>query len=320
MAGDKIGATARTAPIDGGDSENASLKVGLRAPLKQNIPRDYALIMCGEFLGTFLFFFLAFGATQAAKINHSGSGPSPKDPTRAVPTPELLLYLAICAGSALTVNVWVFYRVTGAFFNPALTLGCVLVGKVPPLKGALMGITQLVAGIAAAGLIKGLIPGKLAIGTNLAPNVSVVQGLFIEVFLTAQLMLAFFLHRATYIAPVGIGLCFFVTQLFGAYFTGGSLSPARSFGPALVMGDFPSYHWIYWVGPCLGAALGAGVYKFLLLVNYETLHPGQDDDGLSIVRYEVGCGGNLKFGETQGEGRVISGSRGTASTPADENV
>ncbi|CAZ85681.1 unnamed protein product [Tuber melanosporum] len=182
-----------------------------------------------------------------------------------------------------------------------------------------MSITQLAAGTAAAGLIKVLIPGKLAIGTNLAPGVSVVQGFFIEVLLTAQLMLAFFLHRATYIAPVGIGLCFFVCQLFGAYFTGGSLSPARSFGPAIVMGDFPSYHWIYWVGPCLGAALGAGVYKILLLVNYETLHPGQDDDGLSIIRCEVGCGGDLKLGQTQGEGRIISGPRG-ASKPADENV
>ena len=118
--------------------------------------------------GTFLFLFFAFGGTQAAKINYADNGPSPKDPTHAVPTPDLLLYVSLCFGFALTVNVWVFYRVTGALFNPAITLGCVLVGGVPPLKGALMGIAQLIGGIAAAGLVEGLTPGTLAVGTGLA--------------------------------------------------------------------------------------------------------------------------------------------------------
>lgn len=120
------------------------------------------------FAGTFLFLSLAFGGTQAVKINHASSGSFPKDPTRVVPTPEILLYESLSAGFSLTVNVWAFYRVTGAFFNPAITLGCVLVGKVPPLKGVLMGIAQLIGGIAAAGLVEGLTPGKLAVGTGLA--------------------------------------------------------------------------------------------------------------------------------------------------------
>lgn len=119
--------------------------------------------------GTFLFLSLAFGGTQAVKINHASTSSSfPKDPTRVVPTPELLLYESLSAGFSLTVNVWAFYRVTGAFFNPAITLGCVLIGGVPPLKGALIGSAQLLGGIAAAGLVEGLTPGKLAVGTSLA--------------------------------------------------------------------------------------------------------------------------------------------------------
>jgi len=323
MAGHKSGTTSRTAPLEGADSENASLNVGSRVPLKQNIPRDYALAVFGEFLGTFLFLFFAFGGTQAVKINHSGSGTLPKDPTSAIPSPDLLLYVSICFGFALTVNVWVFYRVTGALFNPAITFGCVLVGGVPPLKGALIGIAQLVGGIAASGLVEGLTPGQLAVGTALAKDVSIVQGLFIEVFLTAQLMITIFLlavekHRATFIAPLGIGFSFFITQLFGVYFTGGSLNPARSLGPAVVTGDFPGYHWIYWVGPGLGAALGAAVYKFLLLVNYKTLNPGQDDDGLAVVRCEVGRGG--RSGETYDESQVVSGPSGIVPKGSDENV
>ncbi|PWW71958.1 aquaporin-like protein [Tuber magnatum] len=319
MSGAKMGTTASTAPIDRVDSENASLNAGSRPPLEQNTLKNYALAMFGEFLGTFLFLFFAFGGTQAVKINHTG--PSPQDPTHAIPTPALLLYVSFCFGFALTVNVWVFYRVTGALFNPAITLGCVLVGGIPPLKGALMGIAQLIGGIAASGLVEGLTPGELAVGTSLAPDVSIVQGLFIEVFLTAQLMITIFLlavekHRATFIAPLGIGLSFFITQLFGVYFTGGSLNPARSLGPAVVTRDFPGYHWIYWVGPALGAALGAAVYKILLLVNYKTLNPGQDDDGLSVVRCEFTPKGKLREAQNQ----AASGPSGTSSKPADENV
>jgi len=52
--------------------------------------------------------------------------------------------------------------------------------------------------------------------------------------------------KATFIAPVGIGLALFVAELFGAYWTGGALNPARAFGPNVIMRNFPSYHWIYW--------------------------------------------------------------------------
>lgn len=62
------------------------------------------------------------------------------------------------------------------------------------------------------------------------------------------------------------------------YFTGGSLNPARSFGPAVVNHNFPSYHWIYWLGPILGAIVAAGFYKFIKILEYETANPGQDND------------------------------------------
>ena len=69
-------------------------------------------------------------------------------------------------------------------------------------------------------------------------------------FLTAQLVLVVFMlavekHKSTFLAPVGIGLTLFVTQIVGVYYTGGSLNPARSFGPDVVLGSFPGYHWIY---------------------------------------------------------------------------
>lgn len=62
------------------------------------------------------------------------------------------------------------------------------------------------------------------------------------------------------------------------------MNPARAVGPAIVTSTFPSYHWIYWIGPALGATLAAVLYKILKYLSYETCNSGQDDDGLGIYR------------------------------------
>lgn len=65
----------------------------------------------------------------------------------------------------------------------------------------------------------------------------------------------------------------------GVFYTGGSLNPARSFGPAVVSGVFPSYHWIYWVGPGLGGVVTMGYFRLVKALNYEEANPGQDSAG-----------------------------------------
>lgn len=90
----------------------------------------------------------------------------------------------------------------------------------PALRGLLVFPAQLVAGIAAAGVVSALFPGPLNCSTRLGGGASISQGLFIEMFLTAQLvlviiMLAVVKHKSTYLAPVGIGLTFFVCELVG---------------------------------------------------------------------------------------------------------
>lgn len=62
----------------------------------------------------------------------------------------------------------------------------------------------------------------------------------------------------------------------GVYFTGGSLNPARSFGPDVAAASFPGYHYIYWVGPLMGALLAVGYYRFAKAFNYPEANPGQD--------------------------------------------
>lgn len=142
-------------------------------------------------------------------------------------------------------------------------------------------VAQLLGGIAAAGLSAALFPGPVNVSTSLADDVSLAQGVFIEAVLTFELVFTVFMlaaekHRATFVAPVGIGLALFIAELSGAYYTGGSLNPARSLGPCVVAAEFPSEHWIYWVGPGIGSLAAFALYKAIKLLHYETANPGQD--------------------------------------------
>ncbi|KAJ5999466.1 hypothetical protein N7451_007276 [Penicillium sp. IBT 35674x] len=231
------------------------------------------LCVLGEFVGTFLFLFFSFAGTQVANTPMPAPG--------SYPNTSNLLYSALSFGFSLTVNVWAFFRVTGGLFNPAVTLALCLTGGMPALRGLFVFPAQLVGGIASAGVVSALFPGPLNCATRLGGGASISQGLFIEMFLTAQLvlviiMLAVVKHKSTYLAPVGIGLTFFVAEMIGDYYTGGSLNPARSLGPDVINRSFPGYHWIYWVGPLLGSLLASGFYHLLCWVRWENINPGQD--------------------------------------------
>ncbi|KAJ4325617.1 Aquaporin-1 [Neodidymelliopsis sp. IMI 364377] len=159
-----------------------------------------------------------------------------------------------------------------------------LIGAVPWLKAALLIAAQLCGAMAAAGIVSATFPGPLSVRTSLGAGTSVTRGVFIEMFLTAQLIFCIFMlaaekHRSTFIAPIGIGLALFIAELAGVYYTGGSLNPARSFGPCVALRNFNGYHWIYWVGPLLGALLAVLLYRLLKALEYETANPDADGDG-----------------------------------------
>ncbi|EME38831.1 hypothetical protein DOTSEDRAFT_48331 [Dothistroma septosporum NZE10] len=156
-----------------------------------------------------------------------------------------------------------------------------LIGGVTWTRAGLVFIAQLLGSMAAAGIVQALFPGPMAVSTTLGGDTSIVRGLFIEMFLTAELVFTIFMlaaekHKGTFIAPIGIGLALFVAELTGVYFTGGSLNPARSFGPCVVLRNFTGYHWIYWLGPALGALVAVGFYRFVKMLEYETANPGAE--------------------------------------------
>jgi aquaporin related protein len=141
----------------------------------------------------------------------------------------------------------------------------------------------MLAGMAAAGVVSAILPGPLNVSTTLGNGVTPAMGVFLEMFLTSLLVFTIFMlaaekHKATFLAPIGIGLALFVAEMVGVFFTGGSLNPTRSFGPCVVTRNFPSYHYIYWFGPVMGTFLAFGMYRIVKIVEYETVNPGQDFD------------------------------------------
>lgn len=80
-------------------------------------PRNALVVVIGEFCGTFMFLLLSFIGAQTAINNNDPSNPDSDAPM----LPMTLLYIACSFGSALAINVWIFYRVTGGMFNPAVS-------------------------------------------------------------------------------------------------------------------------------------------------------------------------------------------------------
>ncbi|KAL9086742.1 MAG: hypothetical protein Q9159_004037 [Coniocarpon cinnabarinum] len=231
--------------------------------------RKHLVAFVGEFVGTFMFLFFAFGGAQVANT------------VPDISSTAVLLYISLAFGFSLVVNAWIFFRITGGVFNPAVTFGLCLIGALTWIRGVVIFVAQIVGAIAAAALVGGLFQGPMPVGTHLSHGTSVARGFFIEMFLTAELIFTIFMlaiekSKATYLAPIGIGLALFIAHLVGVYYTGASLNPARSFGPAAVYGEFPGHHWIYWIGPLLGALLAVVFFRIVKGLEYETVNIGQD--------------------------------------------
>src|SRR3989440_4421210 len=134
-------------------------------------------------------------------------------------------------------------------------------------------LAQLVGALVGAALVKGVLPRaavSLALGgaPRLAGDVTFLQGVWIEAFLTFFLVSAVFGTAVSSEAPkiggFGIGLAIFVAALVGGNLTGAMMNPARAFGPALVNVSLNGQA-VYWIGPLLGAAVAAALWKAVLL-------------------------------------------------------
>lgn len=214
-----------------------------------------------EFLGTF---FLCFAGIAAIL-----SG------TPAVGAGGGLVAIALAHGLALSVAVSVFGGISGAHFNPAITIGMAVTRRIGPAAAAVYIVVQLAAAVVATLVCRAIFPPEAAaqglLGLPLPQAwVSTASLLLAESVMTFLLMIAVYgtaideRGRAVKIGGFGIGLTFAFNILAAGAVTGASMNPARSFGPALVSGIW-SFHIYYWIGPIIGATLAALLYERVLL-------------------------------------------------------
>ena len=218
-------------------------------------------VLTAEFLGTFLLCFIGIGAILSNTPAVGGGGG--------------LVAIALAHGLAVSLAVHMFGGISGAHINPAVTAGMLVTGRIKPALGLLYVVAQLAGGTVGALAASLIFPADAISTGNLgiplpAPWASAQTVLLVEFILTFLLVIAVFgtavddRGKTVKIGGFGIGLMVAVDILAGGPVTGASMNPARSFGPALVAGNW-AQHWLYWIGPIAGGCVAALVYHHVLL-------------------------------------------------------
>lgn len=210
-----------------------------------------------ELVGTFAFVFVGAGSVVADQYTGGALG---------------LIGVALAHGLLLAVLVSAFLPVSGAHFNPAVSLGTWVAKKTSTGTFIIYVAAQLFGAGFAGLLLRGVFPAAAwtpnHLGTpTLALGMNPISGFALELILSIFLMLAYLGTTVDPMAPklggLGIGCIAIANILLGLKLSGGTTNPARAFGPALASG-FWEFHWIYWVAPFAGAAIASWIYTRLI--------------------------------------------------------
>ena len=186
-----------------------------------------------------------------------------------------LLGIATAQMLALTVAIQCFSGLSGAHFNPAVTIALLTTRRIRPALALAYVLSQLAAATLAALVCNMIFPevpiDDLVLGLPMPASWTTENSvLSLEFIMTFFLMLSYYgtaidtRGPGMKIGAFGISLSLAFGILIAGSTTGAALNPARSFGPALVMQRFDS-HWCYWVAPVVGAILAAQIYEHFLL-------------------------------------------------------
>ena len=203
-----------------------------------------------EYVGTFVVVLASCGSvivnSQTGALGHLG--------------------VALAPGLAVMIMIAAVGHISGAHFNPAVTLAFAVTRHFSWRELPGYWLAQFAGAISAAASLLLLFGPVASLGAN-QPAGSVLQALGLEVMVTATLMfvitaVATDTRAVGQMAALAIGGTVALNLIWDGPISGASMNPARSFGPALLAGAWKA-HWVYWVGPLLGATLGAVLYQLL---------------------------------------------------------
>jgi MIP family channel proteins len=210
-----------------------------------------------ELVGTFALVFVGGGAIIVTKMPGSNAG---------------LVEVALAHGIILAVMVTALMRISG-HFNPAVTIGFLTARRIGPFMAGVYVLAQLLGAMLAAYALKATTPKMLfdaarGGGQAVSLDITTGQAFMLEAIATFFLVFAVFGTavdpKAPRVGGFAIGLTLAAGILAIGPFTGGSLNPARSFGPAIATNIWEG-HLIYWVGPIVGGVIAAQLYEWVLM-------------------------------------------------------
>jgi aquaporin Z len=218
-----------------------------------------------ELLGTF---WLVFGGCGSAVL--------------AAAFPEVgigLVGVSLAFGLTVVTMAYAVGHISGGHFNPAVTVGLHIAGRVKPADVAPYIIAQLVGAVLAAWLLATIASGNGSdpIAAGLASNgfgehspggYSMTAALIAEVLLTFFFLLIILgatdPRAPAALAPLAIGLALALIHLISIPVTNTSVNPARSTGPALMVGGWALQQlWLFWVAPIVGAVIAGITHRWL---------------------------------------------------------
>ncbi|KAL8132664.1 aquaporin TIP3-1-like [Apium graveolens] len=224
-----------------------------------------------EFLSTFIFVFAGEGSVLALDKMYRDKGLGAAS----------LVMIALAHALSLSAAVASAANTSGGHVNPAVTFGALVGGRISLMRAVLYWVGQLLGAVVASLLLRFSTNGMRPLGFEVAAGVGNFNALLMEIILTFGLVYTVFAtaidpkrgHLGT-IAPLAIGLVLGANVLVGGPYSGASMNPARAFGPALV-GWRWNNHWIYWLGPFIGAALSGLIYEFGIIESEALPHHTQ---------------------------------------------
>ncbi len=209
-----------------------------------------------EFIGTFTLVLLACGTATVIGC--------------ATDKPDMAYFMtALAFGLVIVAMAYSIGQVSGCHINPAVSLAVLISGKMSVSDFIGYVVAQFAGATAGAAVLQLLVGDGTSLGANGLYENDILKSIVVEVILTFIFVLVILsvTSRKEYSKPAGliIGLTLTLVHIFGIHFTGTSVNPARSFGPAiLVGGDALANVWVFIVAPLVGAVIAALVYKFLI--------------------------------------------------------
>jgi len=207
-----------------------------------------------ECIGTFVLVFVGCGTAAVTGCSGEANG--------------AYVLTALAFGGVIVAMAYSIGNISGCHINPAVSLGVLINGGMSVTEFIGYVISQCIGAILGSAALSGLIGKGMGLGTNGLYDGSIVKSLVVEIVLTCIFVLA--VLGATSKAENGsvaglvIGGALTLVHLIGIYFTGTSVNPARSLGPAIFMGgDALTCVWVFIVGPLVGGALAAYIWKYL---------------------------------------------------------